>query len=84
MSAALRKAIKLREWTRLAIKSDDAVGDRSMRETIRLNDLADVALAQLNDTEMSAYIHWAKGDYPTLLDMFKDAIKEARQKWEQA
>lgn len=80
MSIALRKAIKLREWTRRAIESDDASGDRCMTETFRLNRLADDALNKLNGVEMAAYSEWARGDYPTVIAAFKAAMEEARKK----
>jgi MinD superfamily P-loop ATPase len=53
MTNRLRNAIKLREWTRVALAKDDIM------EVARLNREADAAHRLLTDSEAGVYCAWA-------------------------
>ncbi len=61
MTAALRRAIKLTEWTRVAFHGDPEMSD--FDTLTRLMNIRDEACALLNLTDLSAYVKWCQ---PTL------------------
>lgn len=76
MSDDLRRAIKLREWTRRAIDINDIPG------MCELNRRADVACAKLSGADMEAYRIWVFAGVD-MEAMFKDIFgttKKPRRK----
>lgn len=60
MSHALRKAIKLREWTRRALDADDAAGDIGLSSTRPLVRAAADAERALSPSEWGSYMDYAR------------------------